>query len=231
MKKLPNAVKWLIIVAVLAAMAAMFALGLLYRGQLTLDALLGAAPRSLLVAALFLVALYLCKSLSIMFPILVLYGLGGLLFPPALAVAVNVLGVAAGLALPYWIGRISGAGLVDALIKRWPKARQLTQMQRQGTWFFPFFLRIIGFLPCDVVSLYLGASRHPFGPYLLGGLAGMMPGILTGTLMGAHVAEPTSPVFEKNAVPFQRRGLCIGGGRLAAGLSPVPARARLTKPP
>ncbi len=196
----------------LAAMAAMFALGLLYRGQLTLDALLGAAPRSLLVAALFLVALYLCKSLSIMFPILVLYGLGGLLFPPALAVAVNVLGVAAGLALPYWIGRISGAGLVDALIKRWPKARQLTQMRRQGTWFFPFFLRIIGFLPCDVVSLYLGASRHPFGPYLLGGLAGMMPGILTGTLMGAHVAEPTSPVFLFSAAAC----VLVAGGSLLA---------------
>ena len=103
-------------------------------------------------------------------------------------------------------------GLVDALIKRWPKARQLTQMQRQGTWFFPFFLRIIGFLPCDVVSLYLGASRHPFGPYLLGGLAGMMPGILTGTLMGAHVAEPTSPVFLFSAAAC----VLVAGGSLLA---------------
>ena len=73
--------------------------------------------------------------------------------------------------------------------------RALLDLQRENDFFFSFFVRVIGFLPCDVVSLYLGSAGLPFGPYLAGGLLGMLPGIFTVTLMGASIQDPSSPQF------------------------------------
>ena len=56
-------------------------------------------------------------------------------------------------------------------------------------------MRVVGFLPCDVVSLYIGSTELPFGSYLMGGMLGMLPGILTTTLMGGSIRDPRSPQF------------------------------------
>ena len=54
---------------------------------------------------------------------------------------------------------------------------------------------IVGILPCDVVSLYLGNTRLPFGKYLLGGVLGFLPDILTATVVGMKADDRSSPWF------------------------------------
>jgi uncharacterized membrane protein YdjX (TVP38/TMEM64 family) len=176
-------------------MVGIVALAIVFRKDLTPKALLSLSPKNVAAAVGFLVGLYVLKSLSIVLPVMALYILGGLLFPVCGAIAANCIGVAAGLSVCYVMGRWGGAGMVQELQKRFKKAAQVDVFLQKNTWFCAFFLRVVGFLPMDVVSLYLAASQVSFVPYLLGGLAGMLPGIIMGTLMGDNLSDPTSPAF------------------------------------
>ncbi|MGI5893952.1 MAG: TVP38/TMEM64 family protein [Candidatus Merdivicinus sp.] len=179
----------------IAAIFLFFMIGLRYREDFSLDFLLSQAPRQVIPAIAFLMLLFSLKSLSIVFPILVIYALSGVLFPPAAAILINLCGTAVVLSIPYWLGRLSGVELVQSIFRKYPKARKLREFQRHNPWFFSFFLRVLGFLPGDVVSMYLGASRLPWLPSLIGGMAGMFPALLAGTFLGDNITDPTSPAF------------------------------------
>ena len=53
--------------------------------------------------------------------------------------------------------------------------------------------RSVGVLPGDVVSLYFGAARLPFLPYLAGSLLGLAPTMAAVSIMGS--SSPFSPAF------------------------------------
>lgn len=169
-------------------------------GDFTVEGILSYTPANYWLAALFLVGLYALKSLSVVFPILALYLAGGAIFSQWAGLAVNLVGVAVCVSLPYWIGRGAGAGAVERLAAKYPKVNQVAALQQKHTWYFSFLLRVVGFLPCDVVSLYMGASHVPYGPYLLGTVLGMLPGVLLTTLMGSSITDPAAPAFWLSAV-------------------------------
>lgn len=50
-------------------------------------------------------------------------------------------------------------------------------------------------LPGDVVSMFLGAKRVPFSNYFWGSFLGTLPGIITETLIGFSITDPSSPMF------------------------------------
>jgi uncharacterized membrane protein YdjX (TVP38/TMEM64 family) len=163
--------------------------------NITVDGLLSYSPSSRFLAALCLIGLYAIKSLSVVFPILVLYLCAGFLFSPLIAMLVNILGVIVCLSIPYWIGYHSGTELTDWLLLKYPKVKKLNTLKQNNPFFLPFFTRIIGFLPGDIVSLLLGSRRVPYHQYLLGSLAGMLPGIICVTLLGDSIADPASWQF------------------------------------
>ena len=68
-------------------------------------------------------------------------------------------------------------------------------MRSRNELFLAFLIRIVGILPCDVVSLYLGNTRMPFPKYLLGGVLGFLPDILTATVVGMKADDRSSPWF------------------------------------
>ena len=179
----------------LAVMLGLIAAVALSGHSLSAEEIFNYSPGNPWLAAGFLLLLYALKSLSIVFPIVVLYLAGGMLFSTPAALAVGTLGAAVCLSLHYWVGRWSAGSFAQTLARRYPKVRALLDLQRENDFFFSFFVRVIGFLPCDVVSLYLGSAGLPFGPYLAGGLLGMLPGIFTVTLMGASIQDPSSPQF------------------------------------
>lgn len=167
----------------------------LFGRDLSAERLISYSPESPLLAALCLIGLYAVKSLSVFFPILALYLCAGFLFPPLTAMLVNILGVAVCLTVPYLIGFYSGHELSDRLLRKYPKATLIDSFKRNNPFFLPFFTRILGFLPGDVVSLLLGARRVNFFHYLFGSLAGMLPGIVCVTLLGDSIADPSSWQF------------------------------------
>ena len=171
------------------------ALCLIFRDSLNAQTILHYTPDNLWLAALALLAFYAVKSLSVVFPLLALYVCAGLLFSVPLALAVNLLGLFVCVSLPYGLARCAGAGLVDKLQKRYPKIARLNELQQGSELFFAFFLRVVGVLPGDVVSMVLGATGMTYWKYVLGSLLGMLPGMVSATIAGASVSDPTSPVF------------------------------------
>lgn len=153
------------------------------------------APSAPVLAAGFLLALYAFKSLTVVFPIIVLNVLGGFLFSPTQALVIKFLGVAVDMAIPYAIGKLSGAALVQELEAKYPKFSRFFGEDPSDLFFLSFFLRAISCLPGDLVSMYFGAISMPFGKYLLGSFLGMLPGTIAATLLGMSITDPTSPLF------------------------------------
>ena len=153
------------------------------------------APGQTWAAVLWLLGLYLAKSLSVFFPIAVLQLAAGLLFPTGGALAVNLAGALLGSGLGYLLGRMAGRETVLALLERYPKGKPLLDLCRGQELFFVYMARIAGVFPMDLVSMLMGALEIRPGRYLLGTLLGMLPGILAITLIGGSLTQMDSPVF------------------------------------
>ena len=109
------ALVWLIILAVC----------LLHREDLTLERILTYTPAKPLLAAAVLLAFFAVKSLRVFLYSGILYIAAGILFPLPAAIAVNVLGTAVMVTLPYFLGRALGSRAVQDILRRWPKATSL----------------------------------------------------------------------------------------------------------
>jgi uncharacterized membrane protein YdjX (TVP38/TMEM64 family) len=185
---------------------AVLTVGYFCSGQsLTPDSLLHILPDNLFLAAVLLIVCYALKSLSVFFPITLLYLAACILFAPPAALFVNLLGILACITVPYWIGVLSGSKEAKRLLEKYPK---LVDKTKQGDWFISYFLRIISCLPGDIVSLYLGTIRVFYPKYLLGSVCGMLPGMVAITLMGSSIATPGSPLFLCSAAA----ALLLAGG-------------------
>lgn len=163
--------------------------------ELTPEELVAYAPKNHGLAAVFMIVLFAVKSLIFVIPIPLLYLASGLIFDPVTAFLVNFVGMMVCTTVPYWIGRFSGAGLFQKLMKRVPKLQILDTFQHKNQWFVCFMSRAIGFLPCDAVSLVLGAWKSSFWRYLSGTALGMLPGLITTTMVGITITDPGSPGF------------------------------------
>lgn len=163
--------------------------------EITVQTVLNITPKSPAAAAVAILALYALKSISFVFPIVVLQIATGHLFPTPLALLINFLGRAITLSIPYWIGRFSGSGLVEQLTNKYPKLDEIRSRQGQNPLFLSFALRTFCFLPGDAVSLYLGAMKIPFRHYLAGGVLGTTLGVVLSTVLGANITRPGSPAF------------------------------------
>ncbi len=168
---------------------------LLNGDNISVATILDRVPSTPWRAAVFMIILYAAKSLSVVFPIIVLHIAGGFLFPPVIAVIVNVLGTIVELTVPYWVGRISGTAYANRLMEKHPKIADVISKIDSKSFSMSFFLRIISCLPSDAVSMYLGATKMSFKSYLSGSFLGTLPSILTATLLGTSVTDPTSPMF------------------------------------
>lgn len=163
--------------------------------HLTIEDVLNYTPAQPLLAALFMLLAFAAKSLTLFFPVMLLFAVSGRLFSLPIALLVNTLGIAITLSLPYFVGSASGADLTQRLMLKYPKLAQLRAMRQKNTFFFAFLVRAIGVLPCDVVSLYLGNTRMPYPQYIFGGVLGFMVDLLCATILGMKISDISSPWF------------------------------------
>ena len=153
------------------------------------------APRQPLLAALAMLGLYGLKSISVFLPMLPLQLAVGFIFRRPVAVLINALGYALGAAISYFRGRSAGNEAIDQLMGRYPRLYGFVRGNESSNLFLSFILRVIGMVPMDVSSMYLGSTRVPFLPYLLATMAGALPKITAITLVGDSITEPGSPAF------------------------------------
>ncbi len=164
-------------------------------GEIKVEQILAYTPDNALLAALALIGLYAVKSLSVVFPLLVLYISAGVLFSAPIAILVNTAGLLVCLSVPYWIGRFSGKELVEKLERRHPMIARMNAVKQGSEFFFSFFLRVINMLPGDIVSMVLGASKMRYSAYMAGSMLGLLPTMLSATFLGEAILTPMSPVF------------------------------------
>lgn len=202
---------------VLAAILAVL-IGLAAR-TLTVEDILHYAPENLLLAAGVLIGIYAVKSLSVFFPLLLLYCSAGALFSPLMAVAVNFIGLFIVINIPYWLGKLAGREGMQKVTRRYQKAAQVEEICSRNAWFSCYILRVINLLPGDIVSLLLGSMDTAYFPYVTGSLAGLMPTMLAATLMWENISDPLSWEFL----------LCAGGNLLILAISVIVYRRVMKK--
>lgn len=170
-------------------------LALYYRDQLTVDFIIHVVAEHPSIAALIFLALYLLKTLALVVPVIVLYVAAGLMFKPAVAIGLNTVGIWIGSTLPFLLGRYYGTSLVEKMYLRYPKLQQLVFLQNQNGSLFAFAVRIIGFIPVELASMFMGALGTPYRPYILGSMLGLFPTMVLYTFLGYTISDPTSPAF------------------------------------
>lgn len=157
-------------------------------------------PAGPVLAAAMLLIMYAIKSVSVFLPMLPLQLTAGFLFPPVAAVLVNTAGYALGACLSYRRGRKAGAETMDSLLKQHPRLSVFFGGGGENFVFLSFLLRVIGMIPMDVTSMYLGYTGVAFFPYLLATVAGALPKVIAISLMGDCITRPSSPAFIYSAI-------------------------------
>ena len=163
--------------------------------RMTLDDLVSYAPSNLFMAVLFILWIYVIKSVSVFFPIILIQIASGFLFSAPLALAVNLLGIIIDAVIPYYIGKYSGSEAVERKTKSNERLKKVIDRLHKHEFFLPFFLRVISCLPSDLIGMYFGAHKLNFSKYLLASIAGVLPGAIPATFMGRSITEPLSPQF------------------------------------
>lgn len=163
--------------------------------DMSLEDIINYSPKEPLAAAFFMWGAYIIKSLSLMFPLKLLFLASGRLFSMPVAVIVNLTGMFFILNLQYFIGRFSGRDLTAGLMEKYPRLQYIREERNKNTFFFSFIVRAMGILPCDILSLYLGNTRMPYFQYILGSTLGFFTDICFTTLAGHHLNTPGSPWF------------------------------------
>ena len=163
--------------------------------DISVQTLLNHTPKNPAAAAAVILMLYIFKSITVFFPLIILEIAAGHLFSPWMALLINFMGVLTILTVPYWIGRAAGMDAVQKQIQKHPKFAEILDKQQESSFFLCFFLRIISCLPGDIVTMYLGATKTPFWKNLTAGALGILPGMILATLMGESIQDPKSPMF------------------------------------
>ena len=152
-------------------------------------------PKDPILAAIVILFLYALKSLTVVFPLAILYLASGIIFPTWIAILINILGLAITFTIPYWIGRYFGDEAIEEIYTRFPKVKEVTKYQNSNAFFACFITRIVGFLPGDIVSIYFGACNTNFPVYLIGGISGCLLSIITTTIIGEKLNNPFTKEF------------------------------------
>lgn len=181
--------KWLPAAAMLLCM-----LLFLWKGRsVSWQALSNVMPEKPWLAALVFWGCYAVKSLSVFFPLLVLYAAAGQVFTLPKAILVNIIGMVICESIPYGIGRLSGTSLSEKLREKYPKLLVLETLRERGSFPLAALTRAVGIVPGDLASLYFGAVKLPYFPYLWGSLIGLSPMMVADTLLGKGIGGAMSP--------------------------------------
>ncbi len=150
-----------------------------------------------------LVPLGLAFALLVFIPVTALFVGCALVFSPWQAFALGLMGALLGAAGNWVVGRLVAAPLLERLKgEKWDKlTKQLQEHPFRATLVMRFF-PVGGF---TLLNMFAGAVRVPFGGYMLGNLAGLVPGLALITFLGGKL-----PDVLRSPSPLQV-GLLIAG--------------------
>lgn len=175
--------------------AAILVLCIINRNIFSIEYLEGHMPEQPFPAFCFIMLMYLLKTVSVAFPIRAIQITVGAVFPKYLAFLINLTGSILGFITAYFLGKLLGEDYVEKLVDKYPKFKAIIKCQNNGAAYFSVILRMMNFVPGDVASMYMGASRSSFGKYLFGSIIGIIPSVAIATSMGYYLLDPFSKGF------------------------------------
>lgn len=138
-----------------------------------------------MTVAFIVIAFSVVKSFALVFPPAVVFSICGYMMPSFfLGVVVNIISVMLSLAIPYFLGRFTGAGMVDALKLKFKALKKLDDFAGANEMQTVFIVKLSGLLPGDLSSLVFGAMNTSFKNYYIGANLGMLPLVIAYTGFG-----------------------------------------------
>ena len=125
------------------------------------------------------------KSFALVFPPSVIFAICGYLMPNYfLALIINIVSVFLSLSIPYFLGRFTGASMVDTLKGKFKAIKKMDDFAGANEMEMTFAIKLSGLLPGDLSSLLFGAMGISYKNYMVGANLGMLPLAIVYTLFG-----------------------------------------------
>lgn len=155
-----------------------------------------------LTVALIIIAFTVVKSFALVFPPAVIFAVSGLLFDNLwLAIAVNFIGVALSMIMPYYLGRFAGKDLLDSLKARFPKIKKLDDFAGKNEFMVVYVVKAAGVVPSDLMNVIYGAMNVNFTKFFIASNLGMLPFNILFTLL-ANKGDLSNPYSLLYIIPI-----------------------------
>ena len=146
-----------------------------------------------LTISLIIIAFTVIKSFALVFPPAVIFAVSGLLFDNLyLAIAVNFIGVALSMIMPYFLGKFAGKDLLDSLKERFPKIKKLDDFAGKNEFMVVYVVKAAGVVPSDLMNVIYGAMNVNFTKFFVASNLGMLPFNILFTLL-ANKGDLSNP--------------------------------------
>lgn len=142
------------------------------------------ASSGVAAAVASILGIYLLKSLVFVVPASLIYIAVGLAFPTHWAILINAVGILIEISATYLFGVIMGGPYVVNKLKKIKYGDKILELHGKNKLSAIFAIRAIPVFPIDIVSLFLGAVRMRFLPYVLLSLGGILPRVILFTILG-----------------------------------------------
>lgn len=164
--------------------------------NLGLERLIGIEGGGMVMAIFIALLLFAIKGVVMFIPLSGLYlAVGAVMNDEIIALLVNLTGIVICLSIAYFNGTKITMERAEEIYRKFPKIKMLDDFESENSLLFSFLIRIFGIVPCDVVSMYCGIKKIPYKEYLLGSVAGMIPGLILTGIIGANITNPLSVPF------------------------------------
>ena len=151
---------------------------------------LSAFANGTLIVSLVMIGIMVVKSFCLILPPAVVMGVTAYVLPNyPLALLVNLIAMALSLVIPYFLGRFTGAGMVDTLKKRFKAVSKIEDFAGANEWKMTAVVKFSGILPGDLSSLLFGAMNISFPNYMVAAIIGNLPLIIVYTLFGSLLKD------------------------------------------
>ncbi len=127
---------------------------------------------------------YLLKSIVFVVPASLVYIAVGMAFPTHWAILINAVGIFIEICATYLFGVIMGGPYVINKLEKSKHGDKILKLHGKNKLSAIFAIRVLPVFPIDLVSLFLGAVRMRFLPYLLISLGGILPRVILFTILG-----------------------------------------------
>lgn len=138
-----------------------------------------------LALAIGIIVFSVIKSFALVFPPAVIFSVCGYIMPNfRIALLVNIISVFLSLSVPYFLGRFTGAGMVDTLKGKFKAIKKIDDFAGANETEMTFAIKLSGIMPGDLSSLLFGAMGISFKNYTIGANLGNLPLVIVYTFFG-----------------------------------------------